>query len=71
MAAPVERTGRFCTLMPKLFLGSSLSRFGRGCVGGAGTAVDWTDRAGDSSLELLLESLLPGWGAGRGGMRHA
>lgn len=25
---------------------------------GAGTAVDWTERAGDSSLELLLESLL-------------
>lgn len=27
-------------------------------MGGAGTAADRTDRAGDSSLELLLESLL-------------
>lgn len=36
-----------------------MSRAGRGSADGAGTAADWTDRAGESSLELLLESLLP------------
>lgn len=55
---PVERTGRFWTLIPKLFRGSSFSRDGSSWDAGAGTAVDCTDRAGDSSLELLLESLL-------------
>lgn len=55
---PVERTGRFCTLIPKLFLGSSFSSDGSSWDAGAGTAVDCTERAGDSSLELLLESLL-------------
>lgn len=58
MTVPVERTGRFWTLIPKLFLGSSFSRDGSSWDAGAGTAVDCTERAGDSSLELLLESLL-------------
>lgn len=43
--------------MPKLFRGSSLSREDKGSAEGAGTAADWTERAGESSLELLLESL--------------
>lgn len=43
--------------MPKLLRGSSLSRDDRGRAEGAGTAADCTDRAGESSLELLLESL--------------
>lgn len=55
---PVERTGRFCTLIPKLLRGSSFSSDGSSWDAGAGTAVDCTERAGDSSLELLLESLL-------------
>lgn len=55
--SPVERTGRFWTLIPKLFRGSSLSREDRGSAEGAGTAADCTERAGESSLELLLESL--------------
>lgn len=54
---PVERTGRFWTLMPKLLRGSSLSREDKGRAEGAGTAADCTERAGESSLELLLESL--------------
>lgn len=54
---PVERTGRFWTFMPKLLRGSSLSRDDRGRAEGAGTAADCTERAGESSLELLLESL--------------
>jgi len=58
VTVPVERTGRFWTLIPKLFLGSSFSRDGSSWDAGAGTAVDCTERAGDSSLELLLESLL-------------
>lgn len=43
--------------MPKLLRGSSLSREDRGRAEGAGTAADCTERAGESSLELLLESL--------------
>lgn len=43
--------------MPKLLRGSSLSREDKGSAEGAGTAADCTERAGDSSLELLLESL--------------
>lgn len=43
--------------MPKLRRGSSLSREGGGSAEGAGTAADCTERAGESSLELLLESL--------------
>lgn len=43
--------------MPKLLRGSSLSREDKGSAEGAGTAVDCTERAGESSLELLLESL--------------
>lgn len=54
---PVERTGRFWTLMPKLLRGSSLSREDNGRADGAGTAADCTERAGESSLELLLDSL--------------
>lgn len=43
--------------MPKLLRGSSLSREDKGSAVGAGTAADCTERAGESSLELLLESL--------------
>lgn len=43
--------------MPKLLRGSSLSSEDKGSAEGAGTAADCTDRAGESSLELLLESL--------------
>lgn len=43
--------------MPKLLRGSSLSREDKGSAEGAGTAADCTERAGESSLELLLESL--------------
>lgn len=43
--------------MPKLLRGSSLSREDKGSADGAGTAADCTERAGESSLELLLESL--------------
>lgn len=43
--------------MPKLLRGSSLSRDDKGSAVGAGTAADCTERAGESSLELLLESL--------------
>ena len=43
--------------MPKLLRGSSLSSEDKGRAEGAGTAADCTERAGDSSLELLLESL--------------
>lgn len=58
--SPVERTGRFCTLMPKLLRGSSPSiTMEQGWEGGACVAEDWTERAWDPSLELLFESLLP------------
>lgn len=43
--------------MPKLLRGSSLSSDDKGRAEGAGTAADCTERAGESSLELLLESL--------------
>lgn len=43
--------------MPKLLRGSSLSSEVKGRAEGAGTAADCTNRAGDSSLELELESL--------------
>ena len=43
--------------MPKLLRGSSLSREDRARAEGAGTAADCTERAGESSLELVLESL--------------
>lgn len=43
--------------MPKLLRGSSLSREDKGSAEGAGTAADCTERAGESPLELVLESL--------------
>lgn len=55
-SSPVERTGRFCTLIPKLLRGSSESST-IADWGGACAADDWTERAWDPSLELLLESL--------------
>ncbi len=56
--SPVDRVGRFWTLMPKLLRGSSESSRSTGGAGGACVAVDCTERARDPSLELLFESLL-------------
>lgn len=53
--------------MPKLLRGSSLSREDKGSAVGAGTAADCTERAGESSLELLLESL---WQEGHNRVIH-
>lgn len=45
-------------MIPKLFRGSSFSRDESNWEVGAGTAADRTERAGESSLDVLLESLL-------------
>lgn len=45
-------------MIPKLFRGSSFSRDESSWEVGAGTAADCTERAGESSLAVLLESLL-------------
>lgn len=57
--SPVDRVGRFWTLMPKLLRGSSESSASTAGPGGAWVAVDCTERAREPSLELLFESLLP------------